>query len=270
MKKAPLFVLAVCLLFVDCTRVPFTGRKQLKLLPSGMLVSMGADNYRQFLATHQVVRGTPDADMIQRVGKRISESTMRLLNQIGQKKLAQEFKWEFNLIRDNVANAWCMPGGKVVFYTGILPITQDENGVAVVMGHEIAHAVARHGNERMSQALAQVVGLVALDVALREKPEETRNLFLAAYGVGTTVGIMLPFSRKHESEGDEIGLYLMAAAGYDPREAPKFWERMKRMSSGSVPEFLSTHPSHQTRINDLNQKYMPRALKYYAQSQTRP
>jgi len=230
------------------------------------MLSMSVDQYKEFLAAHQVVRGTEDADMVQRVGNRIAESAHNLLNQMGEKELAQQFSWQFNLVNDNAANAWCMPGGKVVLYTGILPITMDETGMAVVMAHEIAHAVAQHGNERLSQALAQAVGYVALDVTLSEKPEQTRTLFLAAYGVGTTVGLMLPFSRKHESEADEIGLYLMANAGYDPREAPKLWQRMQQMSTGWVPEFLSTHPSHETRINDLNKKYMPRAIRYYNQS----
>lgn len=270
MRNVILIVLATSFTLVDCNRVPFTGRKQLKLLPSGMMLNMSVDNYRQFLNSHQVVRFGPDAELVKRVGNRIAQSTTNLLNQTGNTKLASQFAWEFNLVNDNVANAWCMPGGKVVFYTGILPITMNEEGLAVVMGHEIAHAVGRHGNERMSQGLAATFGLVALDVALQKEPDKTRNIFLSAYGVGATVGLILPFSRKHESEADEIGLYLMAAAGYDPREAPKFWERMRQMSPNSVPEFLSTHPSHDTRINNLNEKYMARALKYYNQSQTAP
>lgn len=270
MKKILILLLASATVLINCNKVPFTGRKQLKLLPESLMLSMSVDNYKQFLSSHQIVHNTADVDMVKRAGNKIAQSTERLLRQIGQKKLADQFAWEFNLVKDAAANAWCMPGGKVVFYTGILPITKDENGLAVVMGHEIAHAVARHGNERMSQGLAATVGFVALDVALREKPEQTRNLFLAAYGLGATVGVMLPFSRKHESEADQIGLYLMAAAGYDPREAPKFWERMKALSPSSVPEFLSTHPSHDTRIKDINEKYMARALKYYSQSKTNP
>lgn len=269
MKRIVLVLLA-CFTLVDCAKVPFTGRKQLKLLPESMLLGMSVENYNQFLSTHHVVKGTPDAAMLKRVGDRMSKSTEKLLTQIGQQDRLKDFKWEFNLIQDATANAWCMPGGKVVFYTGILPITQDENGMAVVMGHEIAHAVARHGNERMSQGLAASVGYVALDVALREKPAETRNLFLAAYGVGATVGVLLPFSRKHESEADEIGLYLMAAAGYDPHEAVEFWQRMAQLSPNKVPEFLSTHPSHKNRIQDINEKYMARAMKYYNQSKTSP
>lgn len=257
--------------FTDCHKVPFSGRQQLQLLPSDLVLNMSMEQYASFLATHQAVTTTSDAQMLQRVGNRIARSTEALLKQSGQHELVKEFAWQFNLVKDSTANAWCMPGGKVVFYTGILHMTKDENGMAVVMAHEIAHAVAQHGNERMSQQLAASLGYVALDIALSEKPEQTRSLFLTAYGIGATVGFILPFSRKHESEADEIGLYLMAYAGYDPREAPKFWERMILMSpGGSVPEFLSTHPSHETRINDLNEKYMPRAIKYYNQSQTNP
>jgi predicted Zn-dependent protease len=270
MKNMLLIVLASSAVMVNCNKVPFTGRQQLKLLPNDLMLSMGSSQYRDFLNTHTVVRNTADADMLLRVGSRLSRSTESLLVQLGQAGSANQFAWEFNLVRDNAANAWCMPGGKVVFYTGILPITANESGMAVVMGHEIAHAVAQHGNERMSQALTATVGYVALDIALREKPEQTRELFLLAYGVGATVGVMLPFSRKHESEADEIGLYIMAAAGYDPREAPKFWQRMKTYSPTNVPEFLSTHPSHDTRIANLSTKYMPRALRYYNQSQTNP
>lgn len=270
MKKFLLPFLACCMVFTNCHKVPFSGRQQLQLLPSDLMLSMSQDQYASFLATHQVVRGTSDAEMVQRVGNRIAQGTENLLNQTGQSELVKEFAWEFNLVQDNGANAWCMPGGKVVFYTGILPMTKDENGLAVVMAHEIAHAVAEHGNERMSQQLAASLGYVALDIALSQKPEQTRAIFLTAYGIGATVGFILPFSRKHESEADEIGLYLMAYAGYDPRGAPKFWERMIQMSPGSVPEFLSTHPSHETRIKDLNENYMPRAIKYYNQSQTSP
>jgi predicted Zn-dependent protease len=159
-------------------------------------------------------------------------------------------------------NAWCMPGGKVVVYTGILPVTKNENGLAVVMGHEIAHAIAEHGNERMSQELLRQAGGVALTVALKDNPEETRNLWLAAYGLGSEVGVMLPFSRLHESEADHLGLIFMAMAGYDPREAPDFWTRMAEAGGQKPPEFLSTHPSDETRISSLN-NWMPEALKYY-------
>ena len=173
----------------------------------------------------------------------------------------KDFKWEFNLVEDNTVNAWCMPGGKVVFYTGILPITKDEKGIAVVMGHEIAHAIARHGNERMSQGLALQGGGIALSLALSDKPELTQNLFQQAYGLGGQLG-MLKYSRSHDSEADKMGLVFMAMAGYDPREAVEFWKRMAAQGGQKPPEFLSTHPSDDTRIKDL-EDFMPEALKYY-------
>ena len=178
-----------------------------------------------------------------------------------QTKRIKDFKWEFNLVEDNTVNAWCMPGGKVVFYTGILPITKDEKGIAVVMGHEIAHAIARHGNERMSQGLALQGGGIALSLALSDKPELTQNLFQQAYGLGGQLG-MLKYSRSHDSEADKMGLVFMAMAGYDPREAVEFWKRMAAQGGQKPPEFLSTHPSDDTRIKDL-EDFMPEALKYY-------
>ncbi|MFW6237098.1 MAG: M48 family metallopeptidase [Desulfosudaceae bacterium] len=182
--------------------------------------------------------------------------------------LAQQldnYRWEFHLVQDNAANAWCMPGGKVVVYTGILPLTRDETGLAVVMGHEIAHAVARHGSERMSQALVAQLGGMALSRALAEKPEATQSLWMAAYGVGTQFGLLLPYSRLHEKEADHLGLIFMAMAGYDPRAAVDFWGRMAEQGAGrKPPEFLSTHPSDQTRINQIK-KLLPEAMSYYRQ-----
>jgi len=180
--------------------------------------------------------------------------------------LLDGYDWEFNYVDNKLVNAWCMPGGKVVVYSGIIPITQDENGLAVVMGHEIAHALADHGNERMSQELIRQAGGVGLMIALNEQPEETQVMWMAVYGVGTEIAAMLPYSRLHESEADQLGLIFMAMAGYDPREAPMFWERMAKQSSNQKPpEFLSTHPSDQTRINNLN-GWMPEAMKYYQES----
>ena len=167
-------------------------------------------------------------------------------------------------MKDSVANAWCMPGGKVVVYTGLLPITNTEAGIALVMGHEIAHAIASHGNERMSASMLQQLGMTALDVALASKSEQTRGLFQSAIGMGSEIGIMLPFGRKQESEADRMGLIFMALAGYDPTVAITFWQRMAANSGGqSTPQFLSTHPSDATRISDIQNKYLPEALKYY-------
>ncbi len=172
------------------------------------------------------------------------------------------FQWEFNLVDDDVPNAWCMPGGKVVVYTGLLPLTQNETGLAVVMGHEIAHAVARHGNERMSQELALQLGGVALSVAIEKKPEETKQLFYSAYGIGSELGIVLPYSRLHETEADKLGLIFMAMAGYNPEEAIPFWTRMSQSGGQKPPEILSTHPADETRIRNLKE-FMPEAMKYY-------
>ena len=172
------------------------------------------------------------------------------------------YQWEFNLVESEEVNAWCMPGGKVVVYTGILPVVQNEEGLAVVLGHEIAHAIAEHGNERMSQELLRSVGAVGLMVALDKEPEETKALWMGVYGVGSTLAVMLPYARTHESEADRMGLIFMAMAGYDPHEAPVFWERMAASGGAQPPEFLSTHPSHETRIQDLN-SWIPEAMEYY-------
>jgi len=252
----------LAVLFWSCSQVPLTGRRQLQLLPESQLMAMGLQNYQQFLNEHKVVHGTPDAQMVKRVGERIAAATESYLKRKGASDRVKGYKWEFNLAEDKSVNAWCMPGGKVVFYTGILPFTKDEAGLAVVMGHEIAHAIARHGNERISQALSLQMGGLALDVALSQKPEETRNIFLAAYGVGSTVGVMLPFSRKHESEADEMGLMFMAMAGYDPERAISFWQGMKA-GGAQPPEFLSTHPSHDTRIKQIREDFLPGAKMLY-------
>jgi len=200
--------------------------------------------------------------MVRRVGGNIQRAVETYFAQHNLSDELDGYRWEFNLIDSKDANAWAMPGGKVVVYTGILPITKNETGLAVVMGHEIAHAVAQHGAERMSQGLLQQLGGVALSVALQNEPSTTQNLFMTAYGVGTTVGVMLPFSRTHESEADHLGLVFMAMAGYDPNAALDFWTRMAAQSGGNPPEFLSTHPSDETRIADLK-KELPEAMSYY-------
>jgi predicted Zn-dependent protease len=201
--------------------------------------------------------------MLRTVGARIARATEELMRERGLEEDLKNYKWEFNLIEDDkTVNAWCMPGGKVAFYTGILPITRNETGIAVVMGHEIAHAIAKHGNERMSQGLLTQLGGAALSVALSTQPAATSNLFMTAYGVGAQVGFLLPYSRVHESEADRIGLILMAKAGYDPREAVPFWRRMNEKGGARPPELLSTHPAPETRIKQI-EALLPEALKYY-------
>lgn len=255
--------LFLLLFLVSCAKVPITGRRQLNMLPESQLMALSLTEYKSFLNTHKTLASntSDDAKTIATVGNKIAAAVTTYLKKHQQSKRIKDFKWEFNLVEDNTVNAWCMPGGKVVFYTGILPITKDEKGIAVVMGHEIAHAIARHGNERMSQGLALQGGGIALSLALADKPELTQSLFQQAYGLGGQLG-MLKYSRSHESEADKMGLVFMAMAGYDPREAVEFWKRMAAQGGQKPPEFLSTHPSDDTRIKDL-EAFMPEALKYY-------
>jgi predicted Zn-dependent protease len=252
-----------------CQTVPLTGRKQLSLIPSRELLSLSSGQYSDFLSKNALSKDAAATAMVRRAGERIKtavEQYMRLNNMSDQ---LEGFNWEFNLVDDKTVNAWCMPGGKVVVYTGILPVCQSEEGLAVVMGHEIAHAVAGHGGERMSQGLMATFGQVALQVALSNKRQETQAMAMAAFGVGAQLGVLLPFSRKHESEADHIGLIFSSMAGYDPREAPKFWQRMAAASGGaSPPEFISTHPSNETRISQL-EGWMPEAMDYYQKSPLR-
>lgn len=257
----PIILLALTLYY--CSTVPITGRSQLNLIPASEINALSFQQYDEFLKTNKLSTDAEKTAMVKRVGVNIQRAVEDYFAMHNLTKELQGYAWDFNLIESPEVNAWCMPGGKVVVYTGLLPIAQDETGLAVVMGHEIAHAIAQHGNERMSQGLLQQLGGVALSVALKDEPALTQNLFMAAYGVGTTVGVMLPFSRKHESEADRLGLIFMSMAGYNPNAAVDFWTRMSAMKGGAQPpEFLSTHPSDATRIADIR-KHLPEALKYY-------
>jgi predicted Zn-dependent protease len=242
-----LFVVA---LFLTCTTNPFTGKQTMALVPNSQLFPTAFAQYDQFLTENKVVKGTRDAEMITRVGQRIAVAAERWLNANGHQGYLKDYKWEYKLIDDETVNAWCMPGGKIVFYTGILPVAENETAVAAIMGHEVAHALANHGQQRMSAGMLQQIGAVAGNIAI--KNERDRAMFNQYYGIGTTVGGMLPFSRSHETEADRIGLYLTAMAGYNPDEAAELWKRMAARSGGQAPpEFLSTHPSNQTRIANL-------------------
>lgn len=249
---------------ISCSTVPLTGRKQVNLVPEADMLAMSFSQYDQFLKENKLSTNKNQTDLLKQVGGRIANAVEKYMKDNGLAGHIKDFKWEFNLVEDETPNAWCMPGGKVVFYTGILPYTKDESGLAVVMGHEIAHAIARHGNERMSHQLGVQLGGMALSAAIQEKPEQTQMLYLAAFGLGSQVGFMLPYSRLHETEADKMGLVFMAMAGYDPNAAVPFWERMADSSGQKPPEFLSTHPADQTRIQNLK-AYMPEALKYYNQ-----
>ncbi len=253
MKKliALALILPLVLTLESCKKNAFTGRRQFNIIPAAQLNAMSFQQYREFVSQNKTVKSGADYEMIKRVGNDIRLAAETYYKATGRANELKNFAWEFNLVDDPTVNAFCMPGGKVIFYTGILKVAQNEDAVAVVMGHEVAHALANHGGERMSQGLATQFGLIGLDVALREKPQQTRNILLGAAGAGAQVGMLLPFSRKHESEADEIGLYLMAMAGYNPNEAAPFWERMNKGGGGRPPEFLSTHPDPAKRSENL-------------------
>jgi predicted Zn-dependent protease len=248
----------------SCAEIPITHRKGLHLVPETELLGMSLQQYDEVLKESKLSTDTPKVEMVRRTGNRIAKAAEAFLSETGQQGKIKDYKWEFNLIQDDkTVNAWVMPGGKAAVYTGILPYTQNETGLAVVLGHEVAHALADHGNERMSEALIANMGGMALSVALSRQPQQTQQLFMTVYGAGASVGFLLPYSRLHESEADRIGLTLMARAGYDPRQAIPFWERMSKQEGQSrPPEFLSTHPATETRIADIK-KYLPEALPYY-------
>ena len=262
MKK--LFFLTVVLFFCyGCSTVPLTGRRQLTIIPASEMNALAVSSYRETIAASSLSSNTAQTAMVKRTGERISKAVEQYMRDNNMSSALRGFQWEFNLIADPTVNAWCMPGGKVAFYEGIMPICRDETGVAVVMGHEIAHAVANHSGERMSHQLITQLGGTALSLALQNEPQMTQQIALTVFGVGSQVGAVLPYSRKHEFEADRLGLIFMAMAGYDPNEAPKFWERMKALSGGGAPpQFLSTHPSDENRIREL-QKAIPEAMKHY-------
>jgi predicted Zn-dependent protease len=263
MKKI-IYIVLLVLSVIACTKVPVTGRKQVNLLPESDLMKMSLMEYNKFLGLHSPISEPEvNAALVNKVGKNIQAAVERFMNanQKHKKRIAG-YKWQFNLVKeDKTVNAWCMPGGKVVVYTGLLPITQNETGLAVVMGHEIAHAIARHGNERMSQGLIVQTGAAVVSVALSTKSQVTQDLFNQSYGAASGLGV-LAYSRKHESEADKLGLVFMAMAGYNPQEAVPFWQRMAKESKGGGVAILSTHPSDEKRIEDIRQ-FMPKAMKYY-------
>ncbi len=249
-------------LVLACSTVPITGRRQLSLVSAGEMQSMSYQQYGEFLKTNKLSTNKSATDMVKRVGGRVQQAVTDYFASKGMSDQLAGYQWEFNLVQDTTVNAWCMPGGKVVVYTGLLPVTKTETGLAVVLGHEIAHAVANHGAERMSQEMLAQFGGAALSQLLKDKPAETQNLWMSAYGIGAQYGALLPYSRTHESEADHLGLIFMAMAGYNPDEALTFWQRMAASKSGSIPEFMSTHPSDETRIADIR-NLLPEARTYY-------
>ena len=267
MQAAIKYIVVVAMLVTGiaaCKTVPVTGRKQLNLVPNAMIQAMAFTEYDSVVkASPTLSQNDERAQMVTRVGSRIQQAVETYMLQNNMSKDIKNFKWEYNTINENIVNAWCMPGGKVVVYTGLLPVTQNETALAVVMGHEIAHAIARHGNERMSEGLLINLGGLVLEEALKEKKQETQTLFLALYMIGSNLALALPNSRMQESEADKLGLIFMSMAGYNPEEAIPFWQRMSAGDKNKIPEFLSTHPSDETRIKKLSALIPEIKEKYY-------
>lgn len=255
MRKSVFFLsLALGGLILACSTNPFTGKSDLNFVSNDQIFPTAFAQYDQFLKENKVIKGTPDAQRVTSVGQKIKAAAEKYLNANGYQGYLKDYQWEYNLVQDPAVNAWCMPGGKIVVYTGILPITKDEAGLATVMGHEVAHALVNHGAQRMSAGQLQQIGAVGVGVATSGQSTQAQQLWMQAYGVASEVGGTLPFSRKHENEADEIGLTLMAIAGYNPDRAIDFWQRMDANSGGGAPpEFLSTHPSGSTRIANIKQ-----------------
>jgi predicted Zn-dependent protease len=249
-----------------CAEVPITHRQSLHLVPESELLTLSLQQYNDVLQKSKLSTDNQKVAMVRRVGDRVAKAAESFLAESGHKDLIKNYQWQFNLIEDDkTVNAWVMPGGKAAVYTGILPFTKDETGLAVVLGHEVGHALANHGNERMSQELLANMGGTALSVALSSQPQMTQELAMAAFGAGASIGVLLPYSRLQESEADHIGLILMARAGYDPREAVPFWQRMNASPGSRPPELLSTHPAPETRITNIK-ALIPEAMAYYRPS----
>ena len=261
MKRIILYVLLAVTL-ASCSTVLLTGRKQLSLVSDSEVLTSSFQSYKQFIDSVPASKDKVNTALVKKVGLNISKAVEAYLNANGMSADAATYAWEFNLVKDTAVNAFCMPGGKVVVFEGILPVTKNETGLAVVLGHEIAHAVAKHSNERMSQQMIVQYGSALTNVLISNKSAATQNTINMVYGLGAQYGYMLPYSRKHELEADRLGLIFLAMAGYDPNQAVAFWERMAASSKGAPMEFMSTHPSDATRINQIKQ-YLPEALTYY-------
>lgn len=266
MKKSVVAV-SMLLLLSGCSSVALTGRKQLLLVPDSEVMSLSNSSFQDYMKTAKPSTNAANTAMVVRVGKRIAAAVETYLRNNGMAAEVQNFAWEFHLVQDQEPNAFCMPGGKIVVNEGILPYTQTEEGLAIVLGHEVGHAVAKHSAERLSQQMVASYGGQILSGVLANKSAATQMLAQQVYGLGAQYGVMLPYSRKNESEADHLGLVFAAMAGYNPQAAVSFWQRMASSGSQKVPEFMSTHPSDASRISNI-QKLMPEAMKYYTPGQT--
>ncbi len=244
---------------IGCSTVPITGRKRVNFVSDAQVLPASFSQYSTFLKENKLSTNAAKSKEIKQVGARISKAVDKFMRKNGMTAEANSYKWEFNLVEDKQLNAWCMPGGKVVFYTGILPVAKNTDGIAAIMGHEVAHAFAKHGQERMSSSQMQQLGGAAVAIGTANKDPRSRQLWNMAFGIGSQLG-MLKYSRTHETEADKLGLVFMLMAGYNGEESVRVWERMKALGGGSQPEFISTHPSNTTRINTLR-SYLPEAKK---------
>lgn len=258
--KKPVLLLFLLILFAECSTVPITGRKRVNFVSDAQVLPASFNQYSNFIKENKLSGDVEKTNQIKRVGKNISEAVDRFMRANGMEKEAESYAWEFNLVEEKTVNAWCLPGGKIVFYTGILPICANEDGIAAVMGHEVAHAFAKHGQERMSKGQIQQLGGVAVALGTSNKDPKTQQIWNLAYGIGSTAG-MLAYSRTHETEADKLGLVFMIMAGYNGNEAAEVWVRMSEKAGKSkMPEFFSTHPSHERRIENLR-AYLPEATE---------
>ncbi len=261
MKKIFFFLLCVAGMY-GCSSVPVTGRQQLSLVSDQDVLSLSLQQYGDYIKSAPISTDKTKTALVVKVGQNIANAVAAYYKANGMESLLSGYSWEFNLVKDDQVNAFCMPGGKIVVYEGILPYTQDETGLAVVLGHEVAHAVAKHANERMSQEMVAQYGASAVGSVLSKSSSSMQTVGQTIYGLGAQYGVMLPFNRKQELEADRLGLVFMAIAGYNPNAAIPFWQRMSSQGGGTVPEFMSTHPSDQKRIDQI-QQYLPEALQYY-------
>ncbi|WP_413998236.1 M48 family metallopeptidase [Flavobacterium sp. W1B] len=252
MRKYLILGISTLGLVFSCATNPITGKKQLNFVSNSELFPTSFQQYGTFLKENKVIVGTADAKRVEKVGMRIKDASEKYLAYLGKAEFLKDYRWEYKLVDNKEVNAWCMPGGKIVVYSGILPVTKDEAGLATVMGHEVSHAISDHGAQRMSAAQLQQYGAAGVAAAVGNKSASTQQIVNQVYGMGSEIGGMMPFSRSHETEADKIGLTLMAIAGYNPEEAITFWQRMSAQSNGQAqPEILSTHPSDATRIANL-------------------
>ena len=260
MKKT-ISVIVLCILMYSCSSVPFVGRSQLSLISHQEVLTLSLQQYGEYISSATLSEDAAKTALVTRVGKNIADAVTAYYVANGMESLLSDFAWEFRLVADKQINAFCMPGGKIVIYEGILPYTQNEAGLAVVIGHEVAHAIAKHANERISQQMAIQLGAATVGSLLSKSSETVQSIGDLVFGLGTQYGLMLPYSRKNEYEADYIGIILMAMAGYDPGSAVSFWERMSEEGSSTL-EFMNTHPSDEKRIKEIK-KRLPEAMQYY-------